>query len=53
MATAYIHIEDYKSALEHEERAVDIASKVLGDDHPNLQTFRRYLDQIRARVEST
>jgi tetratricopeptide (TPR) repeat protein len=53
MATVYIKIDDFKSALEHEERAVDIARETLPADHLNLQLFRNYLDRIRSTIQTT
>ncbi len=41
MATVYIKIDDFKSALEHEERSA------------NLQLFRNYLDRIRSIMQTT
>jgi hypothetical protein len=53
MATVYIKIDDFKLALEHEERAVDIARQTLPADHLNLQLFRNYLDRIRSTIQTT
>jgi len=47
MAVAYEGLQKYSLAIEHGERAVNIASKTLGANHSLTVNFRTNLDRIR------
>jgi hypothetical protein len=52
MATALVSIGDFKKAAEHEQRAIDIATQTLSVNHPNLQTYKNYLERIQLKIDS-
>ena len=51
LAYTLVKLGDHHKALEFETKAIEIAEKALGKEHPNTQRFLGFLNLIKAEMK--